>query len=353
MTEVIDAFFKVLPRGRKTGRNWLTFNCPACGDRRNRGGFLETPTGGFRYRCFNGGCEFERVTGWEPGTGFFGRPRRLFTMLGGDLNDIPSEIRNSRGREIIITRKFDNMADFVQYMMSDTAPKREPEIVTDFPEIELPERAQILWDASGHNVEDCQRYVLGRGEFFREHPFLWTPKYPRHVIYPFLHRGKIVGWIARKIDPGKEFAHIKCPNFPQDYMLNQQILYRYPVVLVQEGTFDAIALNSLCTFGNTISRRQVNLLNQAKQNGRRIVLLPDFKLNEWRAYWQVAKDNGWSLSVPEWPGGEGSAPTDYIKDAGDSIKRNGLLYTMEVVMNSITDDYSHAETMLLLHSRGI
>lgn len=348
MTEIIDAFLKVLPRGRKTGQGWSAFNCPACGDQRKRGAFLDTPTGGFRYHCFNGGCEFEDTAGWEPTRGFTGRALRLFELLGGSLRDLPLDAFHKKR----ILRKLDNQ-EFVDYWMADhTVGKIEPDIVHNFPHLPLPDGAVLLWEAGNSDARDCQNYVLGRGEFFREHPFLWTPKYPRHVVYPFLHRDKIIGWIARKIDPGKEYAHIKCPNFPQDYMLNQQILYRYPDVLVQEGTFDAIALRSLCTFGNTISQRQVNLLNQAKKHGKRIVLLPDFKTNEWRAYWQTAKDNGWSLSVPVWPGGEGSSPKDYIKDAGDSIRRNGLLYTMEVVMNSITDDYSHAETILLLHSRG-
>jgi hypothetical protein len=110
-------------------------------------------------------------------------------------------------------------------------------------------------------------------------------------------------------------------------------------------------MRALCTFGNVISRKQINLLNQLKHSGRQIALLPDYKKEEWHSYWRTAKEQGWYLCVPEWPGDDGYSVADYIKDPGDSIKRNGLLYTIEVAMNSITNDYTYAEQILLRRSR--
>jgi hypothetical protein len=352
MNEVIDAFRRVIPnRYKRTGRGWITFDCPACGDRRGRGGFLETPTGGFRYRCQNGGCDYEKRTGWEPEGGLFGRPRRLFQILGGDISDIPEKWLKSDPNPVKLSR-----AEWVKWMMSDTSSKRpvlrRPEdlnTLTDFPEVTLPQDCQLLWQATSKNARDAQDYVLNRSSLLAGHPFCWSPKYPRHVIVPFVCRNKLVGWIARKIDEGKEYAHIKCPNWPTHYMYNQQLVWRRPTVLVQEGTFDAILMGSLCTFGNTITDKQVNLLNSC---GKKIILLPDFKKDEWWAYWQTAKDNNWYLAIPEYPGDDGHSGIDHIKDAGESISRNGLLYTMRTVMGSLTQDYLHAETIYGMRSRS-
>lgn len=87
-----EAIRGVLPANKRAASGWIKFDCPACGDRRQRGGLLVTPSGGFRFRCFNAGCEFERApTGWEPGNRFAGRPRRLFELLGGDVTEINFE----------------------------------------------------------------------------------------------------------------------------------------------------------------------------------------------------------------------------------------------------------------------
>ncbi len=305
------------------------FNCPFCGDTRGRGGFKETANG-FRYHCFNGGCEWEKITGWEPDNGFYGRPRRLFQQMGGDLADIPLEYRDRRTQR-------------------PRDPTTDLETATEFPSVSLPEACRFIWEPTDNiHIHDTRQYVLRRGSFFVEYPFLWSPKYPRHVIYPFDYRRKVIGWIARKIDPGKEYAHIKCANFPTDYMLNQDYAHRHGICLVQEGTFDAAALKSLCTFGNTISKKQINFLNQVKSRGQKVVLLPDFQKDEWIPYWHAAKNNGWYLSVPKW---SGSSPTEHIKDTGESIQRNGLLLTVEAIMDAITDDYVSAEMKLNMWSR--
>lgn len=349
MNEVIDAFRRVIPiRHKRSGRGWIQFDCPACGDRRGRGGFLETPTGGFQYRCQNGGCEYERTTGWQPGSGFgfVGRARKIFHMLGGDISDIPEHYLDYHQK---ITLSTD---EWIAWMMSDPKPlsaQRDEEFIRDFPEVALPSKTELLWDAKSSNALEAQQYVLDRGIFYQEYPFCWSPKYPKHVIIPFLHHNKVVGWIGRKFDGTKEFAHIKSPDWPTDYMLNQHQLFKYPIVLVQEGTFDAIALKSLCTFGNTLSKRQINLLKSAH---RTICLLPDYHKEEWRNYWQVAKENHWCLAAPEWPGDDGYSSVDHIKDAGDSIRRNGLLYTLETVMESMTTDYDFAESVYMRRSRG-
>ena len=370
MNEVIEAFRSLIPpRHKKTGRGFVTFNCPACGDRRGRGGFLETSSGGFRYRCMNGGCRYESNTGWEPDNAFMGRPRRLFELMGGDTDDIPKQFLDGPSSRHILHYDMDDLEHrraWIDQMTSEWSeeaastklykPKSEDlEVAIDFPSIQLPKNTVFVLEGKTTDALDVQYYVINRCHYFpsviSKTPLLWCPKYKRHVIIPFIDKRKIIGWIARKIDDGKEYAHIKCPNFPSDYMLNQHLRYAYKTVIVVEGAFDALAMRALCTFGNVISKKQINLLNQLQQAGRRIALLPDFKKDEWKNYWHTAKEQGWYLCVPEWPGDDGYSPVDYIKDPGDSIKRNGLLYTIEVAMNSLTNDYGYAEQILLRRSR--
>lgn len=370
MNEVIEAFRRLIPhRAKKSGRGWIKFNCPVCGDRRGRGGFLETSSGGFRYRCQNGGCQYEQRTGWEPDNGFYGRPRWFFESLGGDINDIPKALIDGPSHRI--SKKY-NLDDhegclaWIDHMQAEWSPeafatkvwkpnREDMEVAVDFPEITFPKNTVWVFDAKTVDALDVQKYTIERSKYFMfrtQTPFMWCPKYKRHIIVPLYEKTKLIGWVARKIDPGAEYAHIKCHNFPTDYMMNQGRRFDFKTVLVVQGTFDALALGALGTFGSVISKKQVNLLNQLAGSGRRIVVVPDFKGNEWMNYIQRARQHGWHVCVPgRWGGSDIESPEDYIKDPGDSIKRHGLLYTVETIMNNITQDYDTAELTLLSRSR--
>jgi hypothetical protein len=325
---VIEAIQRLIPaNAKRTSKGWICIHCPSCGDKKLRGGIRFTESGGFRYKCFNLGCEFEK-TGWELDNGFRGRPRRLFERMGGSISDIPIWMLKSK-----------------RTTFSDST--QELEIANDFPAITLPDGSDILWQKPiNQNMEDCQKYVLNRGTLFVEYPFVWCPKFPRHVFYPFEYHNKIIGWIARAIDEDNKYRHMKCQDFPRDYMLHQDQAYRNGMVIVQEGVFDAVALHSLCTFGGSISKRQVNFLKQVQASGRKVVLLPDQKDQEWMSYWETAKMNGFHISVPEYPHGK----LYRIKDVGDSIRHNGLILTVEAIVAGMTNNYTTAGSKLQLNS---
>lgn len=364
--EIIEAFHRLFPSKQKTNaRGWITFNCPACNDTRGRGGFVDTPTGGFRYRCQNGGCRYERVTGWEPDNPFLGRPRRLFELMGGSITDLPKDLvdpNHPKKPKPYDMSSLEARQVWIHDMQADWSPeaaatkssefKRHLEVALEFPEVKLPRGTVYLWDADTHDALDAQLYANDRCRFYMgQAPLLWCPRYSRYVIVPFIEKHKFIGWVARRIDDNG-MPHIKSPGFPSDYMLNQHLRYRYQTVLVVESSFDALALRGLCTFGNVISRKQENLLNRLRDAGKRIVLIPDFHQNEWRDYWRTAKENSWYLSTPErWGGSDIESPEDYIKDPGESIKRHGLLYTIETIMNSITNNYFQTEIILASRSR--
>lgn len=346
MNEVMDALRRVLPPvTKRTGRGWEGFNCPGCNDRRHRGGLLETPTGGFRYHCFNGGCVYEDDAGWEPGSPFVGKARQLFLDLGGDLSEISDDVL--RG----ITNIEMTIHEWIEYMMSDASAGMlvpETDIARDFPDIGLPPHAVLLSEATGPQALQAQTYLRSRGniEPFRKFPFCWSPKYPAYVLIPFLYQNKIIGWIGRRTIKDNGLRHLKCPDWPTDYMLNQDHIYEKKKVLVVQSAFDAIALDCVCTFGSKISQKQINLLNHS---GREIILVPDYLGTEWKSYLQAAKANKWSLAIPDWGGSYQGI--DHIKDPGEAIQRMGLLCTVQKLVDSITTDYARAELEYGMRSR--
>src|SRR5579863_2446944 len=106
---VLDLVRDALPGVRSGSRGWVSVNCPACGDRKHRGRFLETPTGGLRYMCYNGGCEFTSATRWEPDDGFIGRRvRQLYELLGGDS----AELKLGPAQQM-------TLSEWIKWMLSD------------------------------------------------------------------------------------------------------------------------------------------------------------------------------------------------------------------------------------------
>lgn len=347
MNDIIDIFTRVLPRRQlRTGLGWITFQCPACGDKRwpGRGGFKTTETGGFRYTCFNGGCEYQvQPTGWEPGEGLGGRPRRLFEMFGGDIWDIPYRYLLRASSTYDRDKKI--------------ADPDEVKPAFDFPTIELPSGSQYLIEAKTRNAKAVLDYIRDRGEHLLSpdsHPLIWSPVYPRSVIIPLIHstgreKGKIIGWTRRVIDRGPT-RYVKCENFPGDYMLNQHTINHRTMsrVVVMESPLDAIAMRTLCTFGAKLTKRMIALL---KLTGKDVVLVPDYQKTEWTGYLNAARENDFYMATPQWLGDDGYSAQNHIKDPGEAIKRNGVLSTIESLVGSLTKNYDLAETRLRMFSR--
>lgn len=93
--DITQLYLDLLPDNTmKNG--WHVFDCPACNDKKSRGSFMTTPSGGWRYKCFKASCDYvgpEKTTGWEPAEsddkGVGDRARRLFELLGGNADDLP------------------------------------------------------------------------------------------------------------------------------------------------------------------------------------------------------------------------------------------------------------------------
>ena len=79
-------------------------------------------------------------------------------------------------------------------------------------------------------------------------------------------------------------------------------------------------------------------MNLIKVSGKIPVLIPDLKENESKFFFEIAKKNNWLLSIPDWE-------STGAKDITDSVKKGGLLYTIDAVMKGTTRNYQKAEIM--------
>jgi len=326
-TQVLDEFKSLVPASRRVSANgWNNFCCPACNDKRYRGGMNFTSTGGFRYYCFNGGCEFNlKPTGWEPDMGFGGRPRKLFEMLGGDIRNIPANEMLKWNRT-----RFNARGDII-------GEDADLEVVNSFPEVDLPDDSMLLAEAAKKNKYALAvfDYILGRDPSrVREFTFMWSPKHRNYLIIPFFHYEKVVGFVGRNIY-AKEGGERFIGYAPKDFMFNQDLLSRQSAkyVFVVESPIDAITLECLATRGDRLTTKQINLL---KVSGKEPVLIPDLKKNEGDYFLELANENKWHMSCPDFgrPG---------VTDLGAIVKYLGLLRTIEIIVENITTNYESAK----------
>lgn len=317
MSKLFDEFYMlVTTRPNYSARGFINIDCPACGDRRKRGGFAPTQTGGFRYTCFNGGCIFsDQPTGWEEGNGLSGRVKQLFELLGGDVQHIP-------------------LGDRMRHRSGGEQKGERVELATKFPEISMPEGTEFLEDAATHDTRasGVLDYLNDRSPLYMSMShsayFMWSPIHPNHLILPYIHTGdRIVGYMGRNTasdDVDKRFIQ----RSPPDFMFNQYLLSSSDkkYVFVLESPMDAILLKGVATRSNRISKKQENLI---KVSGKIPVLIPDQRGDESTPFFEVAKKNNWSISVPDWG----------CKDAGESITKHGLLSTIEFITSSMSTNY--------------
>lgn len=337
--EILAKFKEIIPPKRKfSPTGWTNFNCPACNDSRGRGGFNFTDSGGFRYFCFNGGCEYNiNPTGWEPGEGVGGRPRRLFELLGGTITDLPL-------RAILKNHSTTYTADGKIKEAGE-----ELEVEYRFPKKDFPEGTIGLVDAARY--EQPAKKVLNHlydriGDLAFQFPFVWCPDRVYYYMIPFIHYKTVVGYLGRHIyvnkGPKRFFG-----SAPPNYMFNQHLIstHQSKYLFVVESPLDAISLDCVASRGSHLSQKQINLL---KVSGKDIVLIPDRENEESKKFIEIAEENKWFLSIPD----SNDWGDRTIKDVSDSVSHSGLLYTIEVLMKSTTRNYIKAKTAMTLKDRN-
>jgi hypothetical protein len=154
------------------------------------------------------------------------------------------------------------------------------------------------------------------------YPFYWANRtgFNTRIIIPFLYKGDIVGWTARAInDAQPKYLSEQQPGYV--FNLDSQNDDR-EFVIVCEGPFDALSIDSCALLGAEIKDSQHWLLRQL---GKEIVLVPD-RDAAGKATLEQALALEWSVSMPDWPDG--------IKDVNDAVIKLGRLATMWLIVSA-------------------
>ena len=295
-----------LPGKRKaTPSGWTSFNGVCCGDRRQRGG-LKVSDQGWSYHCFN--CSF--TASFILGRTVSFKARRLLTLLNvpeAEIDMLNLESLRHRSIHGLIAdrqRTFDQLADI------------------SFEERDLPPFAELL---SAYPEGDYWDYLKAR-RVPMDYPYMiqvkndgihWTRP---HVVIPFTHHDKIVGYTCRFID-GKAPKYISDtqPNYVFGTDL-QHDSWQYAIVV--EGIFDALSIAGLAVMHNAISDGQARLIRSL---GKDIIVVPD-QDESGLALVDRAVELGWSVSIPDWP--------HDVKDVNDAVVKYGKLGALLTILEA-------------------
>lgn len=326
-----------IKRSQRPG-GWVSFNCPHCinngetPDKRMRGGIKILGDGGFALNCFN--CGYKTV--YYPGESMYlsNNLKKYLESLG--LSD--SEIQKI---------SFNNFQIYENIPYEERSKYFELRSELHFKELKLPEGSKpLLYWVNNNKAIDVAEYIINRGvHFFKYYPFYWTPiksikengkikfyDLNERIIIPFYYKNKIVGWNGRLINNNSKNRYIG--YIPQNFMFNMDLLYSdRKYLLITEGVLDAISLNCIGSFGNSINDEQITLLNSS---GKEIIILPD-RDKAGEGLLEIAKDNNWKISIPWKHWGL------KIKDATDAVKEYGKIWTLKSVLSNMTDDYLKAQ----------
>jgi hypothetical protein len=300
-----------LPVKRKrTASGWISFNAPCCqhngqsADRRQRGG-LKSSDQGWSYHCFN--CGF--TASFILGRNLSFKARRLLSWLGVPDTEIEHiNLESMRHRNI-------------NGLLEDRQRTANALMNIEFEERDLPPTAELLtpdhkfyWDyvRGRHVPEDFPVMVQIENDGVH-----WTRQ---HVVIPFTHDNKIVGYTCRFLDN-------KIPKFISDsqpgYVFGTDLQQgNWQHVIVTEGIFDALSIGGLAVMHNTISDAQARLIRSLE---RQVTVVPD----QDRAGLELidrAVELGWAVSIPKWPEG--------VKDVNDAVIRLGKLTTLITILQA-------------------
>jgi len=301
---MLDILTYLPARRRTTPSGWTSFNAVCCehngnnADRRQRGG-IKTWDGGWSYHCFN--CGY--TASFQQGRTVSFKARRLLTWLG--LDDLEIERINLESlRHRNVQGILQDRQRVVQQLMS-----------IDFEEVELPPTAELVTPEH----EYFWQYLRDR-QVPEDFPAMtqinndgihWTRP---HVIVPFTHDNKIVGWTCRFLD-NKQPRYIS--HNPPGYVFG--IDFQHPDwsrVLVMEGIFDALSIGGVAVMHNNISENQARMIRGLD---REITVVPDQDAAGMELV-DRAMELGWAVSMPEW-GRD-------VKDVNDAVKRHGKVVTL-------------------------
>jgi hypothetical protein len=299
-----------LPAKKKqTPSGWISFNAVCCAhngnniDKRQRGG-LKATAEGWSYHCFNCGYTASFILGRTVSF----KARRLLNWLG-----VPDAEIDHLNLESLRHRSINGILEDRNKTFNALA-------AIEFEERDLPPYAELLVDQG-----DYKDYVRSRC-VPEDFPIMiqqntdgvhWTRP---HVVIPFTHNNKIVGYTCRFLDSKQpKYISDSQPNYVFGTDL-QRTDWKHAIVV--EGIFDALSIGGLAVMHNTISDGQARLIRGL---GKQITVVPD----QDKAGLELidrAVELGWAVSIPQWP--------EHIKDVNDAVVEYGRLGTLLTIMQA-------------------
>jgi len=144
--------------------------------------------------------------------------------------------------------------------------------------------------------------------------------FKNRIIFPFTQGDRIVGYTGRDFTGKSESKYMT--KQPKDFLYNSdKIKEDKEYLIIVEGTIDAAVLDCVAIMSNEASQSQIDYINQFKGE---VIVCPD-RDNAGKKLIYQAQENGWSVSFPIWE--------EHIKDACDSVKEYGKLYTLKSIID--------------------
>ena len=327
MTLVHDLIHRhIPPKSKSTSKGWIQFNCPACHhrghsvDTRGRGNVLFAADQQILYRCFNCGLK-ARYTGDHISHNI----ENIMRWMGVPSNDLQKA--KFEALEIAVS----GSAAISNLPM--------PSLLPIFRETELPHGARLISDIAMDENQSSDfmnviSYLYSRGKAVADNwDFYWTSSTRNNmnnrIIIPFRWNKMIIGWTARYAGkPPGSIPRYFNSDLDSGYLFNADQLgyYNRKIVMVHEGSFDAIATDGVATLGSKISPSQIAWLNSSTQEK---IVVPDREAKN-QGLIDAAIEQGWSVSYPDWERG--------IKDAANAAERYGRLYTIKSILSNRTNN---------------
>ncbi len=292
---MLDILACLPAKKKQTPSGWLSFNAVCCqhtggtSDRRGRGG-LKATEAGWSYHCFN--CSY--TASFMLGRSVSYKARKLLGWLGVSESEIEmlnlESLRHRSIHGIIQDRQQTwNTLAGITFEERDLPP---------FAELLTPEH-KTYWEyvRIRHVPADFPAMVQVQNDGVH-----WVRP---HVVIPFTHDDKIVGYTCRFLDNRQpKFISDSQPGYVFGVDLQPS---NWQHVIVVEGIFDALSIGGVSVMHNTVSDAQVRLIRSLS---REITVVPD----QDQAGVELidrAVELGWAVSIPEWPVG--------CKDVNDAV----------------------------------
>lgn len=314
LQEVIRQYVH-LPSTTNT-RGWYPILCRVCNDHGRKGlraGFKFDGTA-VGYNCFN--CGHSAV--YDP----------AYTKVpSGDMLQVLQafDIPESEWRKVAFDAFINNYKQIVHEY-----------ITTEPDEIQFPRFFYALKDDP--NDDWCQysiEYLAERGINWTEYPFYCVRKdnhpdnkrwYGRLII-PIYKNNKLIFYQGRDLTDlhVKKYLNVNVPRDNVLYGYQNLLVHTDDPLYVVEGWFDAYALEGIAVFGSKLTQQQIQWLNRSH---RPKVVIPD-RYGDGYMLAEQAISLDWKVAFLD--------INDDCKDVNDSIRKNGMLYTLKTIVDNTVE----------------